>query len=162
MAEIKLKCGSIVLLDDNDLPLVSMNTWAICGGYVTKKIDINGKRRLTIAMHRVIMGDKDGQVVDHINGDILDNRRENLRFATNSQNRMNTRKSVNCSSQFKGVYWSSKANKWCAKISVPEREKRHKHLGSFTCEHEAGHAYNKAAIEFFGDFACLNPVGVAP
>lgn len=61
------------------------------------------------------------------------------------------------SSQFKGVTWIPSRSKWQAQIGISGRQT---YIGKFDCEHAAGHAYNKAAIEIYGEFAVLNPVGV--
>ena len=78
--------------------------------------------------------------IDHININPLDNRIENLRVLTHSQNNRNQKKRKNCSSQYKGVYWHKQNNKWLAYIRI---DGKIKHLGSFTNEEEAAEAYKK-------------------
>lgn len=93
--------------------------------------------------------------VDHKNHDTLDNRIDNLRLATRTQNNQN---SVKCrrragkplSSKHKGVYFHKRSGKWLARINL---DKRQVHLGLFTLEHEAAEAYNVAARAHFGEFA---------
>lgn len=91
--------------------------------------------------------------VDHKNGDGLDNQRSNLRPTTLSQNRANSRKTPGCSSQFKGVSWHTKSQKWMAGIKVAQKSFN---LGLYHIEEEAARAYDKAAKQHFGEFARLN------
>ena len=79
-----------------------------------------------------------------------------VRIATASQNGANCRKwNKETSSKYKGVYWNTGCNKWLAKIGV---NRRRIHLGVFENEKDAAKAYNKAAIEYFGEFAKLNVI----
>ena len=97
-----------------------------------------------------------GLFVDHINHNGLDNRKDNLRFVTRTQNGQNRRPNRNSTSAYKGVTWFKPTNKWCARIK--DKNKRI-FLGHFTCEHEAALAYNKKAKELFGEYVLLNEVG---
>ncbi len=101
-----------------------------------------------------------GFLVDHINGDKLDNRRSNLRLATRLDNEANKRKRLTQaggapSSRWKGVSKVKDGRKKCWRSTLTY-EKQQKHLGSFFTEREAAEAYNTAAKEFFGEFAHLN------
>ena len=96
--------------------------------------------------------------VDHVFGvhDPL-----NLRLVTYSENQANSKQTEvyagkRCSSKFKGVYWSKKAQKWQAYVNY---QRKRTHLGLFVNEIDAAKAYNKAAIEYFGEFAKINEVG---
>lgn len=106
----------------------------------------------TLCIHRLLMlGVKE---VDHKNGDGLDNRRENLRAATDSQNSANAGKCACAStSRFKGVSWGKDRGKWRAYIEMNGRQK---FLGYFHDELDAARAYNEAALEAFGEFARVN------
>jgi len=106
-----------------------------------------------IRMHRLILKAQKGQQVDHINGNGLDNRKDNLRFCTSSQNYQNSRKRKNCSSKYKGVWWHKQSKKWQTGIVL---NYKNYHLGYFTNEIEAAKAYDLTAAEFFGEFARLN------
>ena len=90
--------------------------------------------------------------LDHINGVKTDNRVENLRLATNKENLRN-QKSRKGSSKYKGVSWQKGNQKWRSCITVNERKE---HLGYYASEEAAAYAYDKAAREQFGDYACLN------
>jgi HNH endonuclease len=96
----------------------------------------------------------DAGEIDHINGDCLDNRRENLRKATRSQNMANQPKiGGTWSSHYKGVTWFKQRQKWRAQIKI---EGRNHHLGLFINEDDAAKAYDEAAFQAFGEFAHLN------
>jgi len=108
----------------------------------------------SIFLHRIIIGAKRGEVVDHINGDIFDNRKSNLRICTQCQNSRNARKNRSgVTSIYKGVSWKPINNKFRAQIQV---DRRNIHLGYFYDQTEAALAYNAAAIKYFGEFARLN------
>ena len=103
-------------------------------------------------LHRTIMNCPEGMVVDHQFHDTLDNRKENLRICTVSQNAMNKRKSIG-SSRFKGVSWHKRDKKWKGKIV---HNGRRISLGNFSSEEEAARAYDAKALKLFGEFSCLN------
>ena len=91
---------------------------------------------------------------DHINGDGLDNRRENLRICTTLKNCQNRQKQRQTSSSvFKGVSWYPNRKKWVAYIKVNGIQL---HLGYFTSEYNAAVCYNLAAKKYFGEFALTN------
>jgi hypothetical protein len=97
-------------------------------------------------------------LVDHEDGNGLNNQRHNLRDATQQENTRNRSKMVPpTSSQYKGVCWDKERNKWVAHIDIGEGRKRK--LGRFTVERDAAVAYNKAAIEIFGEYALVNEIG---
>lgn len=98
-----------------------------------------------------------GFLVDHVNGDKLDNRRTNLRLATKSQNEQNKRKRrSNTTSRYKGVVKMTNRKKcWRATLTM---EGYNLHLGTFYTEEEAAIAYNEAAYKHFGEFALLNEI----
>lgn len=90
------------------------------------------------------------ELIDHINGDRIDNRISNLRPATYSENRINTR-GARGASGFKGVIWSAQRDKWIAEIKANGVRK---YLGSFENPEEASAAYKTAAKCLHGEFAC--------
>lgn len=107
----------------------------------------------TIYMHRVIMCPGPGMVVDHINGDSLDNRRINLRVCLPCENAKNRRVGINNRSGFKGVNWVKSHKQFVAKIG---RCRSKDFLGYYRTAIEAANAYDDAAVEHFGEYANLN------
>jgi hypothetical protein len=91
--------------------------------------------------------------IDHINGDIDDNRIDNLRIATPSQNMWNSRKPKNNTSGIKGVSCISTEQRWTASIKVLRKSKT---LGWFKTKEEAAAAYRAAALKYHGEFARLD------
>lgn len=125
------------------------------GNYYRKAV-ING---VVMSVHRLIFLMHHNTVpasIDHINGDSLDNRIENLRAATHSQNSANKKTPKNNTSGFKGVYYDKTRNRWEASIMV--RGKREK-LGRYKTPQEAAIAYRDAAVQHFGDFARFDSPG---
>ena len=152
---IPLTRGQEAVIDPADYGLVKGYSWRCAEDYgrleyaVTTAKQTDGSRR-TVRMHSLIMGAKPGQAVDHINGDGLDNRRQNLRFADDRRNQANQH-SVRGRSRFKGVYL--KSGRWCAKIKERGTQQ---HLGYFDDEVDAAIAYDQAALKMHGEFANPN------
>lgn len=156
-------------VSDEDYEFLSELRWRLRWGYATAD-RYGGGGRVFVIMHRVVWQRMAGRAllageqVDHINRDTLDNRRENLRLASNEQNQMNrnghrTYKGKPTSSKYKGVFWHAKGKKWMAAIGV---ENRSKYLGLFASEEEAARAYDAAARRLYGEFACCNFEEAAP
>lgn len=148
--------GRFMLVDEIDYPeWREKKIWVSQKGYAMIHGVVRGERK-NVFVHRAIMSIEDRSVhVDHISGDKLDNRRCNLRVATNHQNRFNQKPRK--ANQYKGVYRCYK--RWVAQITL--NYKRH-YLGIYKTEEEAALAYNKAAVELFGEFARLNQIRSAP
>lgn len=108
-----------------------------------------------IFMHRFIMSPKKGQIIDHIDGDGLNNQRLNLRFCTHSQNIMNGPSRLGSSSKYLGVSWHALNKKW--KVQIQHKGKNN-HIGTYESEEEAALAYNVCASFMFGAFARLNAI----
>lgn len=150
--ELRDRKGAVrrALLDQDDAHLLGSYTWSICPkGYVRRKS--HGRQ---VYLHRLILGAPVGQMVDHINGDGLDNRRFNLRLCSHAENARNCQLAKNNRSGFKGVCKASR-NRWTAQIRV---NGQHVYLGHFDDPRVAAHAYNRAAVELHGEFARLNPL----
>lgn len=103
-----------------------------------------------VSMHRSIMEAGSGIQVDHCNHDTLDNRRENLRLCTRTQNLRN-RRSKQGASRFKGV--SPSGPRW--RVDIRENG-RSKYIGTFSDESEAARKYDEVAKLHYGEFASLN------
>jgi hypothetical protein len=142
----------LTLVDEADFDWLAKWKWSIdrCGRaiYATRSRGDGAKVR----MHREILGAEPGLLVDHINGNCLNNRRANLRICTHSENLRNTR-ARGGSSRFKGVGWHKHRGKWTARIVVAGRRIA---LGYYADELAAAAAYDAAAITYFGEFARLN------
>lgn len=156
--EIPLTQGKIAIVDAADYEW--LNQWKWCAWkvkthhtyYAIRTQRINGKNT-TIRMHRLILDAKGGEQADHIDGNGLNNSRDNLRIATPLQNTHNSRRPINNTSGYKGVYWHKRTGKWMARININNKRK---HLGLFTSPEEAAKAYDTAALELHGAFARTN------
>ena len=161
MATLLLLNGELALLDDQDMPLVEAYVWHLhSNGYVVRTTGTEHERTVHW-LHRIVAKTPPGMVTDHIDGNKLNNSRSNLRIATTAQNGFNRKisKIATKTSMFKGVNWHKRNKKWRAVIKSSEaRITKQRHLGYFLSDVVAAEAYNKAAIELFGDFAKLNPV----
>lgn len=104
-------------------------------------------------MARAVLGCLDEELPDHVNHITLDNRRDNLRKGTFSQNGINRRLQANNTSGFKGVSWFKEHQKWRADIRVNWKAI---YLGMFSSREDAARAYDEAARKYHGEFAVLN------
>jgi hypothetical protein len=151
--KIYLTQGKYAIVDPEDYEWLAKYKWFAVrndGRFYA----VRWAKNRNVKMHQVIMGTEEGKVIDHINGNGLDNRRANVRFATAQQNGWNKRKQRgNYSSKYKGVHWAKKRNQWRARIKCNGRSI---HLGRFETEEEAARAYDEKAKELFGEFAWLN------
>lgn len=148
----------VVLVDDSDYAYLVQWTWRISPkGYAYRWEGNPRKNTLKIVfIHGAIMQVKG---IDHKDRNKLNNQRTNLRIADQSQNNANkhtlARKTIKSKSQYKGVSWYNKTNKWIAQI---QQNYKKLNLGYFTNEIDAAKAYNAKALELFGEFAYLNNV----
>ena len=152
MKEIQLTQGKVALVDDDDFEWLSQWKWHTDKNGYAKRTDRSSAKRRTINMHREIMGftSSDGKITDHINGIKTDNRKINLREATNSQNVCNQKNRSDNKSGFKGVCFDKKSKKWRSYIYLNGKQKN---LGFYNSEFDAANEYKKAAIKHFGEFA---------
>lgn len=144
---INLTSNKTAIIDDSDYAEISSMKWSFDGRYAQ-----HVKNRKKIYLHRLIMGAKRFQIIDHKNGNKLDNRKCNLRFATKSQNCMNSIKK-NKLKKYKGVWWDKSRSKWCAEIMMNYKKI---YIGRFDSEDDAARQYDEKAKDVFGEYALTN------
>ncbi len=166
MRVIPLTKGKFAVVDEADYANVSRWNWCTLivhhprrGPprdiyYAMRKPSVEEQQRTgkrgPVLLHRYLMQAKADEEIDHENGDGLDNRRQNLRKASRAENGRNSGARLG-SSKFKGV--SRSQDRWRAYIKV---NYKFRHLGYFDIEEEAARAYDQAARELHGKFACVN------
>lgn len=157
MKQIPLTQGKLTLVDDQDYDFLMQWKWHIQKSHKTiYAIRTDNFNHTTIRMHRIIAKRMrlEGHI-DHKDQNGLNNQRDNLRFATNSQQGANQKKHNNNTSGYKGVYWRKDNHKWRVEINVNGKRIN---LGCFENSKDAARAYNEAAIKYHGEFAVLNEV----
>lgn len=159
MKLIPLSKGLFAKVDDEDFEELSKYRWHanVSRGvrpYAERKTarDPISGRQGRVRMHRLVIGAVGG-IVDHINGDSLDNRKANLRICSNAENVQNVGPTAANTSGFKGLRF--KRGKWDARITANNKQF---FLGSFDTKEAAAVAYNEAAKKLHGEFARLNHV----
>ena len=146
-------------VDPGDYERMRKNEWFTKKGrnsFYAFRREATGKpgNKKLIYMHQEVIEVPEGMVADHINHDGMDNRSGNLRAATHSQNMCHRKKSSRAThSKYKGIYWHKNIRKWQARIKC---NKKRIELGYFRDEIEAAKAYDRAAMKYHGEFACLN------
>jgi hypothetical protein len=138
-----------VLVDDFVYHYLNSFAWGKFSGYAYCG-------QLRMSMHRFLLGLEkyDGKITDHINRDKLDNRLNNLRVGTQSENSANIESKANSSSKYLGVNKVSGLSKpWKAQI---HKNKKKYYIGYFKTEREAAKAYDAKAKELHGEYANLN------
>ena len=153
MAYISLNLNAVAAIDDADFDRVDPYDWFLSGtGYPAGFVPVEGKFKL-VYLHRFLLNAQPGEIVDHINGCALDNRRANLRLVTAGQNGQNKRLSALSATGLKGVGWHKARRKYHARIQL---QGMRYHLGFFENAQSAAQAYDAAARVLFGAFAVLN------
>lgn len=136
------KLKGVAIIDDEDYLKVKDFRWCLnADGYVVSNT-LQKSQKKQLRMHVLILGQKKGFVVDHINRDKLDNRKKNLRFATTTENNRNKK--------VKGVYWNKRRCKWEVYIKVDNKSKN---LGRYNTKMEALEVRVKAEKRYFKEFA---------
>jgi hypothetical protein len=156
MKQIPLTKGLFTIVDDLDYERVSKFKW--CAQKIgTKYYAVRGawsnRKTNAVFLHRFLTNAPPGILVDHVNGNGLDNRNTNLRLCTVRQNLQNRPAQLNNKSGFKGVSYSKDRNKWVAAICINGKQTA---LGRFNNKIDAAKAYDTAAKLHFGEFAFLN------
>lgn len=149
---IPLTRGQIALIDKEDLDKIKNYGWyAIYKKnnntfYAVTEIDSKG-----IPMHRFILNDPEGVQIDHQDHNTLNNRKNNLRLCSPSQNSMNKKLQSNNTTGYKGVYLDKRTGRYRASIRI---NRRLKHLGYFLTALEANEVYQTTAKNLHGEFYC--------
>lgn len=143
-----------ILVDDQDFEWLSLHKWhlsksrekiyAVCGVYDPKTQKTNKMR-----MHRMIMGATGKVLVDHKNGRTLDNRRENLRFATNSENGFNSRTPTHNTTGYKWICWDKSRKKYHVSTKLNQRKVN---IGRYETLEEAIQAVKDRILPLMGEF----------
>lgn len=139
-----------VKVDADVLSRASDRSWHMHQGYPATTVG-TGKKAYKLYLHRFVMSAKAGTIVDHKNGNHLDNRRTNLRLASKAQNAVNTGKLVTNGSGYKGVVKHGKKFR-----AFVHKDKKTIYLGTFGTAKEAACEYNRASKKLFGKFAKAN------
>ncbi len=137
--------GVEIIIDDNIKNVVDIKK--------IKYDNSNGYARIgSKYLHRILINAKEGEVVDHINGNRVDNRLENLRIVTKSLNNYNR---VTSNKYGRGIYFDKYGNRFRAVISHNNKTEK---LGSFKTLQDAQKKYNERACEIYGNDAKLHTI----
>jgi len=157
MKLIPLRNGQKAIVDDEDYSKVVSRSWGLGNSKYVQRIQTRNGVARCVLLHRLVMQAPDGVEVDHINGDKLDNRKENLRLCSHSENQRNrTRLNKNNTSGAKGVFLDKRRGTYYTQITV---NGLHRTVASgFKTVKEAALCYNTFSRELHGDFSSPNPI----
>ena len=157
--EIQLSQGKVAIVDDEDFDYLNQFKWHVFNNngkfYARRRFLLSNGNISKILMHRFIMKPNKDMVIDHLDGNPLNNQKTNLRICTQSENNKNRNLNINNRSGFKGVYWFEKIKKWRTHI---RNNKKIIYLGCHINIIDAARAYNEAALKYHGEFANLNKI----
>lgn len=165
MKTIQLTQGKVTIVDDEDYECLIQFKWRaaknVHGQWYAARTDLSTGKPRNLFMHRLLLNVPKGMQTDHINGDGLDNRKNNLRICDNVQNSGNKGKSKSKNgkpaSKYKGVWYDNRNDRgskpWRARLNYRGKIVYECY---FTTETEAAKSYDQAAIRYLGEFARLN------
>ena len=151
MKTLRCNCGKDILLDDDVYEKLKERKWTCKGQYDVRATNA-GHVRITWLILRDIPHDKEP---DHVDRDVHNNQRANLRLASHSENVANQGVRSDSRSGVKGVIWHNRVGKWWARVT--KNGKKH-HAGYHSSLRQAAIAYNTKAKELFGEFAYQNEI----
>jgi len=155
---IKLTRGQYALVDPEDFERLNQYKWHCTHfGYAIRAArnkSGKGSRQVAVYMHKLVCPVPEGAIVDHINRNPLDNRKANLRPATQKQNVWN-RKFVRKGGRthYNGIRWDKNREKWQVRLAINGRRES---FGYYADEVEAARAYDRVIKQYRGQFAALN------
>lgn len=161
MKEIKITKGLVTQVDDEDYERLVKHSWCASiqtSGRRKPYLRVNGRAWVggvlkVVSIPRIILGITDPKIIiDHIDGNTLNNQKSNLRTCTAAQNAQN-RTVAPRGKRYRGVH--IQRGSVIAQITA---NRKTYYLGTFNSEHEAARAYNEAALRLHGEFACLNEI----
>jgi len=148
--KVTLTQGQFAWVDGEDFDRITKHLWYFHkSGYAITNATVDGKK-VKLRMHRVILDAPPGLLVDHIDGNKLNNLKSNLRLCTHQENQQNRSKYSNNTSGYKGVVKLNDCNRWIASIW---HNGSRIHLGTFTSPELAHDAYKAAALKYHEEFA---------
>lgn len=155
---IPLSKQKIALVDEEDYRRLGHHRWYALETKSGKFYAARTEKRKAKLLHREILGVSGKNRVDHVRREhTLDCRRANLRECSQAQNGQNRGKNKNNTSGFKGVFWHKQNQMWRVRIHVDGKiVSRGLFPGTDAGKEQAARAYDKAAMELHGEFACLN------
>ena len=136
------------IIDLDDVDKVKEYKWHVNKSRGKYEYVISSKNNTKL--HRLIVNAPKGMVIDHINHNCLDNRKENLRLCTNQQNICNCEVAKNNKSGHKGVYWCNSRNKWQAQVTINNKTV---YVGRYNTLEEAVEARRNAAKKYYGEYS---------
>lgn len=148
---IQLSRNAVAWVDKDVFELLNKHKWTYdpTTGYAYRRLTVEGVYK-KIYMHRLIMNNPKVLQIDHINGNGLDNRKQNLRICSRSDNQHNRGKNKNNKSGHKNIYWHTQTSKW--RVGVMHKRKNY-HGGEFDNLEDAVKARDRLQIQFHGSFA---------
>jgi hypothetical protein len=156
MKKISLTQDKYAIVDDSDYVFLNKNKWCLNSrpgrklSYAKRAITLENGKQKFISMHSLLIDTPKGMVVDHIDGDGLNNQRKNLRICSHTQNTRNASLSKRNKSGSKGIFWNKTNNKWKVSIGV---DKKLLHIGYFINKEEAQKAYRNASLIYHKEFS---------